>query len=105
MTLPMPFLAIERVLDLLRMPHLDNSHGSPQLDPTAALNAIRLMEDMPDDYPMPVILPDGVGLRVEWSTIPVEIRITSNPGGVHATFGTRQENGVGAVWKLLMESR
>lgn len=101
----MPFSAIERILDLVRMPDQNNSHHSPKLDPAAALNAIRLFEDLPDDYPMPVIMPDGVGLRIEWTTTPVMVSVTPMPGGVHAISGGRHENGVGAVWKLLMESR
>lgn len=107
MPLPMPFAAIERILDLVGMPALDNSYHSPKLDPAAALNAIRLMGDLPDDYPMPVIIPDGVGLRISWTTVPVMVAVTPAKidGGVHGICGARDEIGVSNVWKLLMESR
>lgn len=102
----MPFSAIERVLDLVGMRGHDNSYGTPALCPQAALNAIRLLEDLPDDYPDPVILPDGAaGLRIEWTTIPVVISVGPAPGGLHGVSGVREELGVGNVWKLLMESR
>jgi hypothetical protein len=110
--LPMPLSAIERVVELARMPARNNSYGCEKVDPVLAQAAIRLLEDLPETFPDPVILPLPIvpagcsGLEIDWSGIGVQARVTPGAKGAHVVGVSKDlvVSGIGDVYALAMEA-
>lgn len=98
----MPFSAIERVIELMRMPAVHNSYGCPAIDPRAAVHAVNLLIDLPDDTPLPVIVPETTGFGMEFHGREA-VKVVVTPDGLFGVSGNRKEEGVVQVWKLLVE--
>jgi hypothetical protein len=60
---------LERISDLMKLPHLDNEYGTPKVDPQSTRIAIQfLLNHMLPDAPAPRIVPNSRGgLHFEWN--------------------------------------
>lgn len=95
----MPFSAIERVLDLVKMPDLHNSFGEPALSHVQAQLAINLLVDLPDDVPDPRMYPKGGFLILEFHDAVIRIGETVT---VLDWSGNILGGGVGDAWNTIL---
>lgn len=72
---------LERISDLLKMPDKHNSHGTPEVDPSSAWTAIRMLwEANVKILPMPYISPTSAGgLNLMWYGLETECSLTVSP--------------------------
>lgn len=79
---------LERISDLLKMPDVHNSYGTPKVGPGCAWMALRMMRDacMPM-LPVPIIDPTTAGgLGFTWIGLEVECAIRISPGSSAGLF-------------------
>ena len=107
--LGMPLSAIERVIDLAKMPSRHNSYNCGRVDPEAARWAVYLLSSLPPGFPEPVMMPLHVAhLDVSWLAIDWDdAKLIASPGigreyPISGVVGGKCANGMGAVYEALM---
>lgn len=103
---------LERIADLLKMPHSHNSYGTPKVDVLVVMGAVRfLVEHIPYDAVTPVVAPTKLGgLLFEWSG-PVsayKVEFAPDPtafNGVVVTGAYKEDSAVTLTEAILFADR
>ena len=95
-------LWVQRLENLLSLPHNWDTYGAPQIEPSYISWAFRLLMDiMEDDTPVPLVVPTSRGgLQLEWHTRGIDLEVEFlTPWRLEVSF---EDNRRGEAWDTII---